>query len=274
MTHNDNLIKENIHMKTLSLTLDMVYKGNLILVNRDYPYREYTKTNLAPIQVSDGPILMQRKSATIYTSLMNKISAWNHITAVSGWRSKIEQEQIYTGSIAENGEDFTTKYVALPGHSEHQTGLAVDVALAQGEIDFIRPHFPYTGICGDFRQAAGRHGFIERYPKGKEKITGIAHEPWHFRYVGTPHANLIEVMGITLEEYHQKLKEHPHGDKPLIHEMGSMTYEISYLPAHKDEALLIIPNGMSHTVSGNNSDGFIVTLWRDINWNANLNMAG
>ena len=82
--------------------------------------------------------------------------------------------------------------MALPGCSEHQTGLAIDLGKAAGYIDFIRPAFPYDGVCGRFRRLAARYGFIERYQRGKEEVTGISAEPWHFRYVGAPHAQLME----------------------------------------------------------------------------------
>lgn len=72
------------------------------------------------------------------------------------------------------------------GCSEHETGLAIDLALAGEEPDFIRPPFPDRGICRRFRQRCADFGFVLRYPAGKETVTGIAHEPWHFRYVGVP----------------------------------------------------------------------------------------
>ena len=75
--------------------------------------------------------------------------------------------------------------------SEHQTGLAIDLGLASEEIDVIRPNFPYSGVCAAFRKQAADYGFILRYPAGKEAVTGIAYEPWHFRYVGVPHARFM-----------------------------------------------------------------------------------
>lgn len=120
---------------------------------------------------------------------------------VSGWRSQQEQQRIWDDSMAEHGETFTRQYVALPGCSEHQTGLAIDLGKAAGYIDFIRPAFPYDGVCGRFRRLAARYGFIERYQRGKEEVTGISAEPWHFRYVGAPHAQLMETNGLCLEEY-------------------------------------------------------------------------
>lgn len=64
--------------------------------------------------------------------------------------------------LQENGTEFTAKFVAMPGHSEHQTGLAIDLGLRQPDIDFIRPAFPYEGICQKFRELAPAFGFIER----------------------------------------------------------------------------------------------------------------
>jgi len=250
-------------MKTVSLSNEMVHLGKLILVNQQYPYKETSADmTLIPIENADNNVLLERQFATIYAKLMDDLCAWEEITAISGWRSRKKQEQIYNKSLLENGTDFTSKYVALPGHSEHQTGLAVDLALKQPDIDFLRPHFPYTGICGVFRNKACQHGFIERYPKGKEDITGIAYEPWHFRYISAPHAMIMNQTGDTLEEYHTRLKQFPYGNKPLNYDFGGLGIEISYLAADKEIVAFEIENDTVYTVSGNNMDGFIVTVWR------------
>lgn len=251
-------------MNTFSLTGDMIYKGNLVLVNRDHPYCEaQTKGNFMPIRAVMDDVILDSYAARAYTSIMEELCAWDKITAVSGWRSREEQERIYNDSLKENGEDFTAKYVAVPGHSEHQTGFALDLALALENIDFLTPHFPHTGVCADFRKLAGRYGFVERYPEGKEGITGIAHEPWHFRYVGAPHAMLMDQFGDTLEEYHERLKQFVHGSKPLLHDFGSKRIEISYLAAGKRGAGFAIEDDAICKVSGNNMDGFIITVWKD-----------
>lgn len=145
--------------------------------------------------------MMESEAAEALMALLKVIEAGDGIIAVSGYRSEDEQRRIYAQSLSENGEEFTKKYVALPGHSEHQTGLAIDLGERREYVDFIAPEFPYTGLCGRFRENAARYGFIERYPKGKEHITGIAHEPWHFRYVGREHAEAMVKEGLTLEEY-------------------------------------------------------------------------
>ena len=144
------------------------------------------------IPVGGSPVLLDWQAAQALEALMEELD---------GWRSFEEQTGIYQSSLAENGPAFTRKYVALPGHSEHQTGLAIDLGLRGPEIDFIRPDFPYEGVCQRFRERAADFGFVERYPAGKEAVTGIAHEPWHFRYVGPSHAREMVHRGLVLEEY-------------------------------------------------------------------------
>src|SRR5699024_8086208 len=131
------------------------------------------------------------------------------IVPVSGWRSQDEQQRIWDDTLEESGPEFTCKYVAYPGCSEHQTGLAIDLGMVAGKIDFIRPAFPHDGACGAFRRLAAQYGFIERYRREKESLTGIAEEPWHFRYVGAPHAQLMESHGLCLEEYTALLRQGP-----------------------------------------------------------------
>ena len=173
---------------------------NLILVNRQH--RIYGEPDdLVSVSSAYPGIKLRREAWQALRNLLRAAGCADRIVPVSGYRSQKEQEDIYESSLTENGMDFTKKYVALPGCSEHQTGLAIDLALKQAHIDFIRPDFPYDGICGVFRELAPAYGFVERYPAGKEGITGIAHEPWHFRYVGCPHAGIMTERNLTLEEY-------------------------------------------------------------------------
>ena len=175
--------------------------NSLILVNRQHPYTMSVRQDLTPALPAFPRILLEREAAHALSRLMEKLGGWGNILPVSGWRSFDEQEKIYLDSLRDNGREFTRQFVALPGHSEHQTGLAIDLGLRGESVDFIRPDFPYDGICQRFRELAPAYGFIERYPAGKEGVTGIAHEPWHFRYVGAPHAESMARQGLCLEEY-------------------------------------------------------------------------
>lgn len=157
--------------------------------------------DLVPVHERYPHVLLRREAVYALQRIMEQLNGWQFLVPVSGWRSQAEQQRIYEESLRDNGPVFTAQFVAQPGHSEHQTGLAIDLGLLQPEIDFIRPAFPDSEICQRFRDLAPVYGFVERYPAGKEHITGIAHEPWHFRYVGIPHAETMTRKGLTLEEY-------------------------------------------------------------------------
>jgi len=175
--------------------------NSLILVNSQHAYSPDTQQDLIPVHENYPNILLEREAVHALSRIMEQLDGWRFIVPVSGWRSMEEQQTIYDESLRDHGLEFTKKFVAMPGHSEHQTGLAIDLGLLQPEIDFIHPAFPYEGICQKFRELAPAYGFVERYPKGKEHITGIAHEPWHFRYVNTPHSEIMTFKRLTLEEY-------------------------------------------------------------------------
>lgn len=234
-----------------------IHSGLLILVNSEHPIQHMERPVLAPA-VPGSDILLDTRAAAMLSGLISRLGAAGEIVPVSGWRSAEEQQEIWDGSILENGAEFTRKYVALPGCSEHQTGLAIDLALRADSIDFIRPEFPYDGICGRFRALAADYGFVERYQSGKEDITGIAAEPWHFRYVGRPHARIMCDMGLCLEEYVEYLRSYPYPERLL--EVRGEIYEAEVGFAGARDALGL-PDA-PYQVSGNNVDGYIYTLWR------------
>ena len=173
-----------------------------LLVNPGHPLAEgFEPSSLSPA-LPGSDILLESECAAALTALVRAVGGEGKIIPVSGYRPHAEQLALWEDTLKARGEDFARKYVALPGCSEHETGLAVDLALdTGGEIDLIRPYFPYDGVCGEFRSRAAEYGFIERYQSGKEAVTGIAAEPWHFRYVGAEHALAIVSRGLALEEY-------------------------------------------------------------------------
>lgn len=122
------------------------------------------------------------------------------LVAVSGYRSYDRQKQIYENNVATNGQQHADKFSAKPGTSEHQTGLAMDVASA-ALVAVLEQSFIETNEGQWLEDHAHEHGFIIRYPEGKEEITGYSYEPWHLRYVGKEIATEIYQAQITLEEY-------------------------------------------------------------------------
>lgn len=251
-------------MKRVALRKEDVYSGYLILVNREHPIRQKMLLNrirLMPFNTEYEGILLERLTASLLTEVIHSVGCANEIVPVSGYRSRAEQEKLFNDSLIERGREFTEQYVAYPNCSEHQTGLAIDLGQNWSNIDYITPSFPYYGLFAEFRKKAVHYGFIERYEKGKEEITGISHEPWHFRYVGYPHAQIMKRHHFCLEEYIQFLRDFSLNGPTYKFHSGEKSFEIFYRPAEEGQTVLELPENTMYQISGNNIDGFIVTLW-------------
>ncbi|MBM6997781.1 M15 family metallopeptidase [Paenibacillus sp. DXFW5] len=124
-----------------------------------------------------------------------------YLAGVSAYRSHRTQTALFNRYVEKDGEELAKTYSAVPGHSEHETGLAIDVSGSDGKC-------AAESCFGDTKEAAWladhatEYGFIIRYPEGKEDITGYKYEPWHLRYVGKEIAADIGERDITLEEYY------------------------------------------------------------------------
>ena len=159
-------------MVIYSFSKEAVHEGNLILVNRDHPLklrRQFRSSELTMVDRRFPEILLRNVAASHLKNIFQKIGSDEKIVPVSGYRSLKEQTELFDTSWLENGEEYTKKFVARPNQSEHQTGLAIDVAEYSEQIDFICPEFSYDGIAMKFREIAAEYGFVERYPKGKEE---------------------------------------------------------------------------------------------------------
>ena len=154
-------------MKNITLKKEDIGKGELVLINPDYTLKS-TINNLVSFDEEYNNIKLNNIANYSLHLILNNINAENKIVPVSGYRTLEEQKDIYNTSLKENGREYTQKYVALPNASEHQTGLAIDLALNEENIDFICPKFPYYGICQSFRNIAPKYGFIERYKDEKK----------------------------------------------------------------------------------------------------------
>lgn len=126
----------------------------------------------------------------------------HHFYGISGYRSYKTQESLYQKRVRISSEAEADLYVARPGCSEHQTGLALDVSapsagLALEEFFSDTPEGKWLSVY------APMFGFIIRYPRGKESVTGYAYEPWHIRYVGRSLSLYLSLTGLTLEEYYR-----------------------------------------------------------------------
>ncbi|HNT47632.1 MAG TPA: M15 family metallopeptidase [Bacteroidales bacterium] len=184
--------------------------GILILVNKHHKLAEgYRPHDLVPVddRYNRGIMNLLRSEAAAAFAQMcstaekDSIILWNH----SAYRSDTVQRQLYENAVERRGVQRADRFSARPGHSEHQTGLTVD-------LNSTHTSFGKTPEAAWLRQHAHLFGFIERYPRHQEDITGYEYEPWHYRYVGIEAATYIYNNKLTLEEYHgtsQKQTRHP-----------------------------------------------------------------
>lgn len=180
---------------------------NMILVNEDYPLDETFKVDLEKLD-SDYQ-LDSRVVDAAKEMLAAGEEAGLNMVVISAYRDNEKQEQIFNQTVEQwvnDGYDYlsayneTKKSVALPGASEHATGLALDIISAEyQELDEKQAD---TEEAKWLAEHCAEYGFILRYPPEKADVTGITYEPWHYRYVGKEAAKEIMEKGITLEEYY------------------------------------------------------------------------
>ena len=170
-----------------------------VVVNKNRPLADLA---YVPADLHDGPgVLLRPEAAAAYDQLSaDAAAAGIGITAVSGFRTAEDQAHIHFSYSATYGDAAADAISARPGHSEHQTGLAVDIGNADGTCA-LEACFEATPAGAWAAENAHRYGFVIRYPAGRETVTGFAYEPWHLRFVGTDLANELHKTGRTLEEF-------------------------------------------------------------------------
>ena len=176
--------------------------GNLILVNKfNYLVEGYAPEDLVDMGLQYAFSGKQIKEE-VYASFKGLVKAAKKegltIVANSTFRTYDYQENLYNRYKNNNGKEFAESYAARAGYSEHQTGLAIDVSTLNSTMDNFEETEEFTWL----QDHAHEYGFILRYPKEKEFITGYNYESWHYRYVGEEVAEEIKELGITFDEYY------------------------------------------------------------------------
>lgn len=190
-------------------------KDILVLVNKERVLpSDYVPPDLVVPDVRYGSNmepqkkLMRREAAEALEELFqNSDQQKTMLYSISAYRSFQTQKKLYNQKVKLVGEDEANQYVAYPGQSEHQTGLAVDVTNEKGMKNTLTDDFGDTKEGKWLKDNAYKYGFIIRYLKGKESITGYHYEPWHIRYVGKKAAKEVHEKGMILEEYLDMKKE-------------------------------------------------------------------
>ena len=269
----ENNIYDGYSFSTVSY--NDIFSGDLVLVNDEYEHHQNNENQLVGIMdrvdENSGDSEEESEHKIMITALqplsdfMNdfqETTGIDNVVIYTSYRTQEVQQELYDNFVAEGGDESdSSNSVAKAGHSEHQTGYAVDFTTL--------PDYEFEGD-GDyvwFSQNCQNYGFILRYPEGKYDITNIKHEPWHFRYVGIPHATYIMQNNICLEEYIDLLRERYSFDSDhlIINGSDGLTYEVYYwLADSSSETISIpVPTDYEYTISGNNIDGFIVTICTD-----------
>lgn len=243
-------------MKKLKSNQDFILSNYLMLINPEHSLHD-ERVDLVPLFLDEN-IFLEKQAAGALKQAIEQCCMKEKLVAVSGYRSKQEQIDIWESTLLQHGEEYTKSFVAIPGCSEHQSGLAIDLAQKQEEIDFICPFLPYDGEFKQLRRALNEYGFIERYPDGKQAITKIDKEPWHFRYVGVPHSKIMEERGLVLEEYLQ-LVHHATKKNPIIYGTEKKLYTIYSIKDEK-EAEVILEDEDELSVSKDNCGYLIITI--------------
>lgn len=198
------IVKENPNIKVsktskgynIKYNYGITYIDEIIIANKTYSLpSNYIPSNLVNI---NGYVKVVDYVKTAFNELVSdSTSIGLNIYASSGYRSYSDQKYIYNNYVKYDGQLNADTYSARAGHSEHQTGLAIDV-------NSVDSSFEGTDESNWLKENCYKYGFIIRYPKGKENITGYMYEPWHIRYIGKELAKNLYNNGnwLTMEEYY------------------------------------------------------------------------
>jgi len=229
--------------------------GELVLINHQYSIEnipeksKLTQAELFVSVVQNDTVFANKQVLKMAKQMLNtaKRESVGVFYAVAGYRSIEEQQMLHE----QNAKDGTT---AKPWHSEHHTGLALDIFSSNDMVKsngIARENTPQFKWLAD---NAHRFGFILRYPVNKQDITGVPYEPWHFRYVGRVHAYYMWQNELVLEEYISLLKAH---GQMIVNIYGSEHY-VFYQVLEND--FIRLPQNGEYDVSNDNTGGCIITV--------------
>lgn len=262
--------KELFSQKQIEHRNEEIHSGSLILVNKECPCY-LNGENVAPIMdseniyydVTDYDVSFDKEKTAFLNEMLEdfyNIYGNTDIMVACGYRSYETQARLFNEELDRQEDGNAEQWVAPPGFSEHQTGLAVDLNLnLSGGSGGIR----YSGedIYAWINANCYKYGFVVRYPLGKEEITGYSYEPWHFRYVGEASATYMEQKQLTLEEYLDIVHTHSVEEPLKISGDNGKQWYVYYCKASElDTTSLTVPEKLLYTVSGDNYSGFVITV--------------
>lgn len=249
-----------------------VHEGDLVLVNYQYAFGQeqinslalqdlYNKNlgfgtnyvlHTADLSVSKHIVTSLTKMLADMKEANPSLTSERRLLISSGFRTYDKQQELYNKETVEG-------LTAMPGHSEHHTGLTIDIRIFEdGKTLYLN-----TEEQKWIEENCANYGFILRYTDDNKDITGILNEDWHFRYVGVAHAKYMVEHDLCLEEYLAYIREnHCYGkNDPLVYSVGETEYTIYYFPASVENNVtnIYVPSA-GYEISGDNINGFIVTV--------------
>lgn len=193
----ETLKKSNDESNDVKITQEYIegvqalFVNDIVVVNKEFglpeDYRVPKELEIEALDAAENMIKDALKEGII-------------INIKSGYRSYKTQEALHDYYVKRDGSKAAKRYSAIPGHSEHQTGLAFDFTTSNTSKS-IGTWFTDTQQAKWLYENAHKYGFIIRYPEGKEHITGYQYESWHYRYIGYEHSKNFAMNNLTLEEY-------------------------------------------------------------------------
>ena len=278
-------------MTTLQKSKSDVALGNLLLINPEnaYVFPDHTPSTLVNIfdsrpyvttesggklrayKVRNGNQILDRFALEGLNHMMEAFyNEYKNTDMLVTWahRTMTEQQDLYNLYVADYPgytdaqiKQLLTSQVDTPGYSEHHLGTSIDLKLyTDSGVTYTLDDEP--GYFAWLKSNCWKYGFILRYPAEKATITGVSYEPYHFRYVEVPHAYYMTENGLCLEEYLDQLAKtnSPDGEHLTISVDGGDTYEVYYVKATSATVDIPVPADYPYTVSGDNRNGFIITV--------------
>ncbi|MDE5556498.1 MAG: D-alanyl-D-alanine carboxypeptidase family protein [Ruminococcus sp.] len=246
----------------IPLDTEGIYSGNLITVNGNniyhFPAEDinivtlYDNIKTEYYGVSDFTVCLDKEVVEHLNQLMEDFAENQHntdIVVIGGYRSAEDQNQRYNNGISG----------VIGGFSDYHTGRSFDMGVFPQDGSGSGYYSP-TGIYSWIDEHASDYGFVVRYPEGKEVFTNERARTQTYRYVGVPHSTYMKQNNLCLEEYIEKLKSYTI-NKPLEISSGTNLYKVYYTASEDGVTTDVgVPLGSDYEISGNNQDGFIVSV--------------
>lgn len=247
----------------------LIHEGAVILVNGSNEF-VFPKTEFAPSMagaknddyyVRDRSVHLREDVTKMLNSLMSEYRSLKNkknVMVFNGYLDYEAQKSYYDRAVSNYGEDKASMMQSKPGFADAHTGYSIEFRMyVNNEATEFKGEDETSWIV----ENAYRYGFIQRFPEGKELTTGFNASASKYRYVGIPHSVIIRNNELTLEEYITRVKAYTYDTNHWYCEFEGSTYEVYYVSASNDEKTVIhVPSDKEFSVSGNNVDGFIVTV--------------